>query len=554
MGMLSMATGASASGTPNTWSCSVGDTNAGCTPPSTITPLPSPHGDMRVTGLGGKIYSIGGDFCYTAGPCPQDQIVEVYDPVHNTWACSVGDTGSTCSSTTITPLPTPRVYGVAVAANGLIYVIGGAFLNGWEIVEAYDPVHNTWSCSQFDTHPGCSSSTLMPLQSNLDYTMGDVGPNGLVYVLSFEQTMAVYDPVRNTWTGPVTIPPVDDYDGAAFGSDGRLYVVGTVNTSGGGYASVMEAYDPLHGSWTCSRGDPILSCPSRTLAPPPARRTRGASVLAWDARIEVIGGEYLVPASIYATQTVEAYDPQQDQWECSTDDTSNGCAMRDIVPMPTARIFMGLAVGPDKRTYAVGGEGLGPGNGNAVNKVEAYTPCSDRPTITLTGMVYTPIKQAQITVQDAASGIQSIVVTKAQNVIVTIPPFTPGTTSPILVTATRTSATVAGTVGLVATNGASCATAFDPVLLDAVRAPGQPVVQTVTDLAVTESQVTILNGTPGLSIVTLLVNGRVFPVTGLRDGEHRTVSIASALNAGLNTVKIVGLGRTGASATLLIGE
>ena len=66
-----------------------------------------------------------------------------------------------------------------------------------------------------------------------------------------------------------------------------------------------------------------------------------------------------------------------------------------------------------------------------------------------------------------------------------------------------------------------------------------------------ESRVTVANGTPGARSLTLDVNGTTFRLTGLADGETRTVDVASAMLAGsANSVSATLRGAPGASALL----
>jgi hypothetical protein len=58
------------------------------------------------------------------------------------------------------------------------------------------------------------------------------------------------------------------------------------------------------------------------------------------------------------------------------------------------------------------------------------------PTCILTGVIAGPPKQIQITVQ-AANGLQAITVTSTTNGVISVPAFTIGTTSPIVLTATK---------------------------------------------------------------------------------------------------------------------
>ena len=142
----------------------------------------------------------------------------------------------------VTPAMTARYQGVAVApGNGLIYVIGG-----WNnsaptsVVEAYDPVGNTWTSEASLGHSsGCSVGGAI---------------NGLIYVLTgcdgnagFSNEFDVYNPATNTWTSlsspPTRIIPARVGSSAA----NSMWRVGTTFTDATG---ITEVYDPQTSAWT----------------------------------------------------------------------------------------------------------------------------------------------------------------------------------------------------------------------------------------------------------------------------------------------------------------
>jgi hypothetical protein len=69
----------------------------------------------------------------------------------------------------------------------------------------------------------------------------------------------------------------------------------------------------------------------------------------------------------------------------------------------------------------------------------------------------------EVTVQDGESGIVAINVVTANNVILTIPSFTPGTNDPIIVTAEKINQSQSATVVLEVVDGAGNSTVCDPV-------------------------------------------------------------------------------------------
>jgi hypothetical protein len=99
-------------------------------------------------------------------------------------------------------------------------------------------------------------------------------------------------------------------------------------------------------------------------------------------------------------------------------------------------------------------------------------------------------------------------------------------------------------------NSAIC----DPLLVTLVRDTGSPFGQLFGGLPAAESKVTVTNGSPGIEVLELDVNGVAFRISGLRDGETRSLDIASAMHPGRdNTVTATGRGGAG-SALLFIAD
>jgi hypothetical protein len=158
-------------------------------------------------------------------------------------------------------------------------------------------------------------------------------------------------------------------------------------------------------------------------------------------------------------------------------------------------------------------------------------------------------------VRDQGSGLVRTQVVYTRNATVTPFDFAHGTTDPvrIKVTATDPAQSVGITIDVhdVAGNRGVC----DPVMTIVSQDRWLPAVQTFRDLPQAESHVLVQNGTPGLAHLALLVNGRVFLVSGLADGEVRTLNVASAMRPGTgNTIRLVPLGRPGGSALVVISD
>jgi hypothetical protein len=174
------------------------------------------------------------------------------------------------------------------------------------------------------------------------------------------------------------------------------------------------------------------------------------------------------------------------------------------------------------------------------------------PSCALTAVIAGPPKQLQITVQDSDGGLKSIVTTASSNATISIPAFTAGTTSPVVVTATKIDQTLGASVTLQATDMAGNVVTCDPEMVTVNGGVGRPVSKVVTGVAQAESTVSIFNNTPGVKQIDVKVNGKLFKVTRLHDGEARTIDIASALKAGTNnTVVLTARGSSGSAEVLI---
>src|SRR5439155_1293314 len=108
---------------------------------TTKASMPTRRGGLGVGVVNGVLYAVGGEdglyhcpFGGAPGPGPFLGVVEAYDPVANTW-------------TTKASMPTPRArFGVGVT-NGVLYAVGGSNCSGvaGDRVEAYDQVTDTWT-------------------------------------------------------------------------------------------------------------------------------------------------------------------------------------------------------------------------------------------------------------------------------------------------------------------------------------------------------------------------------------------------------------------------
>nr|ALG05175.1 ice-binding protein [bacterium] len=185
--------------------------------------------------------------------------------------------------------------------------------------------------------------------------------------------------------------------------------------------------------------------------------------------------------------------------------------------------------------------------------------CADdklRPTGTLTGTGTDNLghKFIRMTARDTGSGIATIVVTKTINAVTIVDGFVPGTTQPVLVTSTKINPAMTSIVELRITDRCGNFVLADPVLtllsLDKVKALSQA----FKNIPPEEHFVTVTNGAPGLKRLELVVNGIPFVLDNLKNNEVRALNVQTAMNKKSNRVKLIGSGKKGAAAFIIISD
>jgi hypothetical protein len=175
--------------------------------------------------------------------------------------------------------------------------------------------------------------------------------------------------------------------------------------------------------------------------------------------------------------------------------------------------------------------------------VVSTTPPDCRLTKVITG----PPKSIEVTIQDSDDGLQSIVVNTSTNATTVVSPFTPGTTSPVVVKSTKIDQTKPSLLTLTATDVHGNKVTCDPTLVD--DSAGQTARVTIDG---SEGHVTILNS--GLTALTIYVNGRTFTLRNISGKKNLSLDISSALHKGSNKVVIRGRGHRGTSATFVFSS
>ena len=145
-------------------------------------------------------------------------------------------------------------------------------------------------------------------------------------------------------------------------------------------------------------------------------------------------------------------------------------------------------------------------------------------------------------------------VTRATNLTAVVPPFTPGTTADVVVTATKINQSLSSQLQLTVSDVAGNVTVCDPVDVTVGREAGTPVSTTLTGIPAAEHWIEVHNGTPGLTNLAVRVNGTRWQVAGLKPGETRTLDVARAMQGSNNTVVLTPTGRPGGSAWVLVRD
>ena len=132
-----------------------------------------------------------------------------------------------------------------------------------------------------------------------------------------------------------------------------------------------------------------------------------------------------------------------------------------------------------------------------------------------------------------------------------------GTTFQVHLTATEIVRGAGARIRIIVTDVAGNTSICDPVLtsLRARASLGGKARARTYRVSAHEKVVTIRNGRPGLSQVTVTVNGKRFVVHNLLPGATRRVRIASALRKGVrNKITLSGRGTPGGRATIMIAN
>ena len=290
--------------------------------------------------LDGRIYVAGGLLSPNTGYSAH---FEAYDPTKDQWV-------------RLATLPQARHHIALVAADGLIYAIGG-FSGGfpnWQAqsdVFVYQPGDDRWHRGVPLTQPR-AEGIAAAVKGKLYLVGGRIpGIPAAAHFNDHADTLLaeVFDPSTQRWS-PIANAPTPRNSAASAVIDGKIYVVGgrqALKQPDGSLRQVnvatLEVYDPSANRWT-------------TRAPmPQAQGGLAASTLG--GKLYVFGGEQWVPEQkVFADSWV--YDPATDRWSA-------------LPPLPTPRHGLGAATIAN-RIHVFGG-GLRVGGNAATDIHEVLT-------------------------------------------------------------------------------------------------------------------------------------------------------------------------------------
>lgn len=216
---------------------------------------------------------------------------------------------STDNWTAKTPMPTPRSFFQIGVDSGMIYVIGGRFSSANEV---YDPLTDSWKT-----------------KASIPKDVSDLDANvvaGKIYLIG-DSVNLVYDINTDSWSGGTEMPyHVKVYSSVVF--DNRIYFFGGLDDEKK-VSDRVQIYNPQADSW--STGASMLKPVFNAVA----AATSGTNS---SERIYVFGGQ---AGGIEAVNITQSYDPRRDVWTMGTS-------------MPTARLGLACSV-VDDEVYVFGG-------------------------------------------------------------------------------------------------------------------------------------------------------------------------------------------------------
>jgi len=234
-----------------------------------------PDGKVLVSGSGGALDPLSS--------------AELYEPTTGSWTAT-GKMNGVRTGHTATLLPDGKVL-VAGGADR----VGFGGRNALTTAELYDPASGAWTATG-NLNEARSYHTATLLRDGKVLVVGGSGSGSGYDPLT---TAELYDPGSGSWTASGNMNEARSYHTATLLPDGRVLVVGGLN-SGGISLPSAELYDPSNGTWTAT---------GRLID---ARVNHTATLLA-DGKVLVVGGNP-TPESPAFLASAELYDPASGSW------------------------------------------------------------------------------------------------------------------------------------------------------------------------------------------------------------------------------------------------
>lgn len=225
---------------------------------------------------------------------------EIYDPATGQWT-TTGSLNGRRFQHTATLLSDGRV----LVAGGAIDSTSGSYyepsIEYIKSAEIFDPSTGLWTTTDSLEQARCwHSATLM----NDGKVIVVGGRNGYNYNgVIFAHICEVYDPASGFWTNTPTQGPQTYFHTATLIPDGRLLIIGGMNTLGGGSTTTMKSsasiYNPQNGVWS-------------TTGSMNFNRAGHCAILLANGKVFVAGGSG--SAGVQTTKSYEIFDTISGTW------------------------------------------------------------------------------------------------------------------------------------------------------------------------------------------------------------------------------------------------
>jgi fibronectin-binding autotransporter adhesin len=131
----------------------------------------------------------------------------------------------------------------------------------------------------------------------------------------------------------------------------------------------------------------------------------------------------------------------------------------------------------------------------------------------------------------------------------------PSGTTRLELVASKTNTSQTAVVNVLVNDACGGKGGFDPVVADLEVWQGGVARESFSDVPASDRYVRVINGTPGLNWLCLTVNGHLFVLNPLADGQDVMVDVGAAMGEGVtNVVAVCGQGGAGAIASITIGD